>query len=143
MRALRHSLVPPLGLVHASLGGPPFWRTVGGIVLVGPMVGGAPWVWTIIGIPFAYVLRFYPALLGGVIYALWFHAPARREFPWYARAVVGGVIGAAACIIVAFVFVAIAGGIARDHDLYMACTLLAPHGLLAGAVLAGVGHSRQ
>ena len=128
-------------------------------LFVGPLVGGLPYIWTIIAIPFAYLLGAAPALIGGICFALWFRssvepkstlptapqiAPSASE-----GAAFGALFGAVGCAIscIGLVFLsappdslesargaiesALYGGQNREW------LLVLPHGVFAGFMLGG------
>lgn len=86
-------------------GGTLNWRSafaiLGRYVFFGPLIGGAPYVWTIIGIPFAYALGLGPALICGVLTLWWLRLGGTRAAlpgPWHA-ATFGALFGAAGAFI--------------------------------------------
>lgn len=72
---------------------PRFWRTVFWYTSWGPLIGGLPYVWTIIGLPVAYVLGLGPATICGALVTLWLRAGPLPGV-WHAAAF-GGLFGAA------------------------------------------------
>ena len=81
-----------------------YWRMVGRFAIWGPLVGGIPYAWLVITLPFVYLFGLGPAVLAGMLFAAWLHAPGRRfpSAPW--RAALGMLCGALACAVVAFAF---------------------------------------
>jgi hypothetical protein len=96
----------------------------------GPLVGGLPYVWLLVTIPFAYAFGGVPALVGGLLYALWQQRGASGMAGPWVRAGRGALCGLAGC---AF-FAAIIGW--RDGGVLMMTGVLALHGVPAGAILA-------
>jgi len=80
-----------------------YWRLVGRFALWGPLIGGAPYLVFVITLPFVYLFGLGPALLAGLLFAAWLHAPGRHPHaPW--RVAVGAICGAIACSAVALAF---------------------------------------
>jgi hypothetical protein len=127
------------------------WRTalavLGRYALFGPLIGGAPYVWTIIGIPFAYMLGIGPALVCGVLTLWWLRLGGTRAGlpgPWHAAAF-GALFGAVGTFITQMVIVmygrksfdvidGIAGALYSIEGLPIKFIL--PHAVVAGAIMA-------
>jgi hypothetical protein len=108
-----------------------YWRTVGRFALYGPLVGGAPYAWVLFTLPFIYLIGFVPALLAGLLYAAWQHAPGLRAPNLAWRAVMGFVCGAAGSAAASF-----AGMALLQMPLLFTLGLLAVHGVPAALLLA-------
>ena len=121
--------MPPL--VRAA----PYWRTVGRFALWGPLVGGAPYAVFVITIPFAYAIGLVPALVAGMLFSAWLHAPAPRYPSAGWRAALGALCGALGCAAVAFALDA--------RDARTAWAVLALHGVPAGALLGAMQRERR
>jgi hypothetical protein len=132
-------------------GGYVSWRTaltvLGRYALFGPLIGGAPYVWTIIGIPFAYALGLGPALICGVLTLWWLRLGGTRAMlpgPWHAAAfgalfgAVGAVIAQAVAVMIERSSFDIVNGLAGAFYSYewMPITFILPHAIAAGAIMA-------
>ena len=95
----------------------------------GPLVGGLPYVWMVITVPFAYVFGGIPALVCGLLYALWQHRGASGMPGRWVRAGRGALCGLVGCA----VFASIVGW--RDGSALFMTGVLALHGVPAGAIL--------
>lgn len=95
----------------------------------GPLVGGLPYVWMLITVPFAYVFGGVPALIGGLLYALWQQRDASGIAGPWVRAGRGALCGLVGCA----VFGSILGW--RDGSALWMTGVLALHGVPAGALL--------
>ncbi len=94
----------------------------------GPLVGGLPYVWMVLTIPFAYLLGGVPALLCGLLYGLWERveeASSRRQ-----AVCRGALCGALGCVAWAAWLWGGKGGVLSSSG------WLSLHGVPAGAVLA-------
>jgi hypothetical protein len=96
--------------------------------LIGPFVGGLPYVWMVISLPFMFVIGLGPALIAGMLYAAWWGAPGRRRPTPIWRAAVGAICGAVGCAVVAAGFSPGSPG--------MPFLILAAHGVPAAVILA-------
>ncbi len=95
----------------------------------GPLVGGLPYVWMVISVPFAYVFGGVPALIGGLLYALWQQRSASGMAGPWVRAGRGALCGLIGCA----VFASAIGW--RDGGALFMTGVLALHGVPAGAIL--------
>lgn len=118
-------------------------RTLGWYAVWGPLIGGAPYVWTVIATPFAYLLGIGPALICGALTIVWMRS-ARLPGPWHSAAF-GALFGAVACLLAAWVMQTHGGGgLGMSISTFWLHGLqiddftlfLLPHGMFAGAVLA-------
>jgi hypothetical protein len=92
---------PGLGWLPRSVRSRAYWALVARFALIGPFVGGLPYVWIVISLPFMFVIGLVPALITGMLYAAWWVAPGmRRPTPLW-RAAVGAICGAVGCAVVA------------------------------------------
>ena len=64
---------PGVGWLPPVLRQPAYWRTVGRFALWGPLIGGAPYAWALVTLPFVYAIGVVPALLAGLLFAAWYH----------------------------------------------------------------------
>ena len=104
-----------------------YWRVVGRFALWGPLIGGAPYAWLVITVPFAFAIGFVPATLTGLLFGAWLLAPGRYPSAGW-RAALGMLCALAACAAVAL-------AVAPRAPLG-AGVLLALHGVPAGLILA-------
>ena len=104
-----------------------YWRVVGRFAVWGPLIGGAPYAVFMVTLPFIYLFGLAPALIAGLLFAAWLHAPGRHPHAAW-RAVVGAICGALACAVTAFAF-------DLRHPL-LPWAWLALHGVPAAALLA-------
>jgi hypothetical protein len=104
-----------------------YWAVVGRFALFGPLIGGLPYVWMVITIPFAYMFGLVPATLAGLLYATWWLAPSVRKPTALWRATVGAVCGAVGCAAVALAV--------SPANPAFAVLLLGAHGVPAAIVL--------
>jgi hypothetical protein len=118
-------------------------------VLLGPAIGGAPYLWAVIGIPFAYALGAGPALVGGVLMLWWLRLGGRSAAlpgPWHAAAfgALFGAIGAVAAQIVIVMlttksfdfFAAVADALYGSERVWAQLIFILPHAVVAGAIMA-------
>jgi len=94
----------------------------------GPLVGGLPYVWAVITIPFAYAFGLGPALICGLLYGLWrWRSPLEGVGAWW-RAGRGALCGLIGCVVC---------GLAYSRSLWdlWPVGILALHGVPAGAIL--------
>jgi hypothetical protein len=122
---------------------PYFAQTLGWYALWGPLIGGIPYLWTVIGVPFAYALGLGPALICGALTTIWMRS-ASLPGPWHSAAF-GALFGAVACVIAGW-GVHLYGGNGMGTawsvqtlsglDLDGFTLFLLPHGIFAGSVLA-------
>ena len=95
---------PNLGWLPKALRTRSYWALVARFALYGPFIGGLPYVWMVISLPFMFAIGVVPALVTGMLYAAWWVTPgARRPTPVW-RAAVGAICGVLACAAVAAVF---------------------------------------
>lgn len=106
------------------------WKTVLRFVLLGPLIGGAPYVVFIFPIPFAYALGALPALLAGLLFATWYHGAGRTPGAAW-RALMGALAGTAAAAASALPFV-----LAAERPAWFMVGVVAMHGVPAALVLA-------
>jgi hypothetical protein len=102
------------------------WRLLRTVLFFGfwgPLVGGLPYVWMVVTIPFAYVFGGVPALVCGWLYGLW-QSASDEDVGALARAGCGAVCGLLGCIF----YAAVLGRLELTG-------MLALHGMPAGAVL--------
>ena len=124
-----------------------FWKIVGKAVLMGPLIGGLPYLWLIFPIPFAYLIGAAPALIGGACFALWLRADG---LPSTTQGVAfGALFGAVGCIVAAmgslfistppasFEAARLALVQAIEADAYQGWLFVLPHGIFAGFMLGG------
>lgn len=105
-----------------------YWSLVARFALFGPFIGGLPYVWLVISLPFMFVIGVIPALIAGMLYAAWWETPgARRPTPLW-RAAVGAICGAVACAAVAASYSPGSPG--------LPFVVLAAHGVPAAIILA-------
>ena len=113
-----------------------YWAMVGRFALFGPLIGGLPYVWLVIPIPFAYLFGLVPAMVAGMLFAAWWLAPSVRQPTAVWRATVGAVCGAAGCAVVAMAV--------SPSQPALPVVLLALHGVPAAMVLAlATGRARR
>lgn len=120
-----------------------FWA-----VLLGPLIGGAPYNWLLFPIPFAYMIGGLPALLGGAMFAAWLRAGALPG-AWHG-ALFGALFGGVGCVIAGIVallwqqqtpdldaaLLAIQQYI--EGNAHGEILFVLPHAIAAGAVLGGL-----
>ena len=119
---------PGLGWLPLALRQRDYWAVVWRFALVGPLIGGLPYVWTVVTIPFAYALGLAPAAIAGALYAAWWVAPSTRAPSALWRAAVGAICGACGCALTA-----LAISPASPNSTLL---LLGLHGVPASTVLA-------
>ncbi|MBL8302907.1 MAG: hypothetical protein JNM26_09065 [Ideonella sp.] len=120
---------PGLGWLPAVLRRRATWRTVWRFAWAGPLIGGLPYAWTVVGIPFAYLIGAVPATVAGLLFAVWYHAGGRvPSWPW--RAVVGSLAGLGGSLVVALGMLPYGSGIEAFH-----VAVVAAHGVPAALVL--------
>lgn len=126
---------PGLGWLPRPLRTRSYWALVARFALFGPFIGGLPYVWMVISLPFMFVIGVVPAFVTGLLYAAWWVSPgARRPTPLW-RAAVGAICGVLACAAVAAGFSPASPG--------TPFVVLAMHGVPAAVVLALVTGSRR
>lgn len=110
------------------------WKTVLRFVVLGPLIGGAPYVVFILPIPFAYVIGAVPALVAGWLFATWYHAAvhAGGSAPSPLRRSAIGALSAAAAAAV----VGAASAFGTNASPAFSVALIAVHGVPAAVVLA-------
>jgi hypothetical protein len=113
--------VPPLLFTRR------YWRVVGRFALWGPLIGGLPYAWLIITVPFAFALGLIPATLAGMLFAAWLLAPGRYPSAGW-RAALGMLCAAVSCAAVALAV--------TPRTPLGIWVPLALHGVPAGLVLA-------
>jgi hypothetical protein len=119
---------PGLSWLPQPLRSRDYWALVARFALIGPFVGGLPYVWLVISLPFMFVIGLVPALIAGMLYAAWWVAPGiRRPTPLW-RAAVGAICGAVGCAVVAAGYSPGSAG--------LPFLVLAAHGVPAAIVLA-------
>lgn len=107
------------------------WRTAGRFMAWGPLIGGAPYVWLLFPLPFAYAIGAGPAAVAGLLFGAWYHAPGRRVPGWPWRAAFGALAGAAVALLT------YAGSwlwLARSDPFW--ALVVAVHGVPAAMILA-------
>jgi hypothetical protein len=129
---------PGLGWVPAVWRRAATWRTVGRFVVLGPLIGGAPYAIFLVTIPFAYLIGTGPALIAGVLFASWYHGRAGGTPSWPWRITVGALAGGAAAALAAVPFVVLA----EQPDGFMPA-LIAVHGVPAAMILAAMAKPRR
>jgi hypothetical protein len=108
------------------------WRRVARTALFfgfwGPLVGGLPYVWAVVTIPFAYFFGGVPALVCGALFALWCERRGACS-GWAAarRGALCGLAGSAAFALILNDF---------NNGRLWWTLFLSAHGVPAGAVLA-------
>jgi len=100
--------------------------------MFGPLIGGLPYAWTVIAIPFAYAIGIVPALIAGLAYGAWRHTQGARRPGARWRLAVGAASGAFAAALVGLAF-GLADGL--NGGLF-AAGVVAAHGIPAAAILA-------
>jgi len=141
--ALARRVPGPSALRSPGLGGLPaawrlsaMWRTVIRFVLLGPLIGGAPYVLLLFTIPFAYFIGALPAFIAGVLFGTWYHGPGRTP-GWRWRAAMGALCGGAAAVLAGLAFTALAGsGAGPGRQAWFMVAVMALHGVPAAVVLA-------
>ena len=111
-----------------------YWRMVGRFALLGPLIGGIPYVWLVITIPFIYLAGVVPATLAGLLYAAWWSHAAVRQPTGLRRVTVASISAAAACAFVAVLCAPRSAG--------LPFLFLAVHGVPAAAIMAQVTHAK-
>lgn len=120
---------PGLGWLPAVLRRRATWRTVWRFAWAGPLIGGLPYAWMVVSIPFAYLIGAVPATVAGLLFAAWYHAGGRvPSWPW--RAVVGGLAGLGGSLVVAVGMLPPGGWTQAFH-----VAVVAAHGVPAALVL--------
>lgn len=84
---------PGLGWLPAVLRQRATWRTVWRFVWAGPLIGGLPYLWMVVSLPFAYAIGALPAAVAGLLFAAWYHGMPGRVPTWPWRATVGALAG--------------------------------------------------
>ncbi len=108
-----------------------YWRTVWRFVWLGPLVGGAPYVWTLVALPFAYFVGAVPALVAGMLFGAWYHGLPGRLPTWPWRAALGALSGLGATLLIALCQV-----VAVTPVSWVFVAIVAAHGVPAATVLA-------
>jgi len=121
---------PGLGWLPAVWHRTAAWKTVLRFVLLGPLIGGAPYVIFVFPIPFAYALGVLPALLAGLLFASWYHRAGRTPGAAW-RALMGALAGGAAAAASAVPFV-----LAAERPAWFMVGVVAAHGVPAAVALA-------
>lgn len=119
---------PGLGWLPRPLRSRDYWALAARFALIGPFVGGLPYVWMVISLPFMFVIGLGPALIAGMLYAAWWVTPGTRRPTPIWRAAVGAICGAVGCAVVAAGFSPSSPG--------MPFLILAAHGVPAALILA-------
>jgi hypothetical protein len=119
---------PGWGWLPQPLQAREYWALVGRFAFFGPLIGGLPYVWLVVTLPFVFGIGLAPALVAGMLYAAWWVIPSPRRPSRLWRAAVGGICGAGGCAVVAVAVFPNNPGIA-----FM---VLAAHGMPAVIVLA-------
>ena len=129
---------PGLSWLPQSVRSQDYWALVTRFALIGPFVGGLPYVWLVISLPFMFVIGLVPALIAGMLYAAWWVAPGtRRPTPLW-RAAVGAICGAAGCATLAAAYSPSSPG--------LPFLVLSAHGVPAAVILAlatGIAKSKH
>ena len=107
-----------------------YWRMVARFALLGPLIGGLPYAWLLITIPFVYAVGVVPAALAGLLYAAWWSRVAARQPTGLWRATVASISAAAACAFVALLYAPGSPGVPF--------LFLARHGVPAAAILGWI-----
>ena len=120
---------------------PAFWTTFFNCALAGPLFGGLPYNVVIVTIPFSYVMGGVPSLIGAALFVLWLRA-GPVPGTWHSAAY-GGLFGAIGCVLTSMIFgIWIGTRFERQSDwldaTMSALPVLLPHGILGGAVVAGI-----
>lgn len=121
---------PGLGWLPAVWRRAATWKTVLRFVLLGPLIGGAPYVIFIFPIPFAYALGTLPALVAGLLFASWYHGTGRAPGAAW-RALMGALAGGGAAAASALPFV-----LAATRPAWFMVGVVAVHGVPAALLLA-------
>ncbi len=121
---------PGLAWIPAVLRERATWRTVWRFAWAGPLIGGLPYVWMLVTIPFAYAIGVVPAALAGLLFAAWYHGHAGRAPTWPWRAAVGALSGLGAAALIGLATVLFGRGFGAFWMVVWAL-----HGLPAAAVL--------
>jgi hypothetical protein len=129
---------PGLGWLPAVLRSRATWRTVGRFVLWGPAVGAAPYAWLLFTLPFAYAIGALPALLAGLLFALWLHGGGRRWPTLRWRVAVGALCGLAPALVAMLPTLVLAS---QPEPFWPA--VLAMHGVPAAMVLAAMQRGQK
>jgi hypothetical protein len=131
---------------------PHFFAVTFWAVLLGPLIGGAPYNWLLLPIPFAYMLGGLPALLGGAMFAAWLRA-GPLPGAWHGAlfgalfGAIGGVIGCAISGIVALLWQEQTPNVGAalfaiqqyaESSVHGEILFVLPHAIVAGAVLGGL-----
>ncbi|MGL4576764.1 MAG: hypothetical protein ACRCV9_18395 [Burkholderiaceae bacterium] len=115
-------------------------------VLLGPLIGGAPYVWTIIGIPFAYALGVGPALICGLLVLWWLRLGGTRAAlpgPWHAAAFGAwcGAVGGLIAQVIAVMLIKDSTDVLESVALalygieWLPLRFILPHAVVAGAIM--------
>ena len=116
------------------------WPIILSAVLIGPFVGGMPYLyWTIYSVVVAYAIGIVPALVGGTLFAFWLRAVPTADLPsgWkgaWKGALHGGFFGSTGCGLCAIVLALFTGG-GDGYGFYLFVIL---HGLVAGFFTGGI-----
>jgi len=105
-----------------------YWALVGRFTFYGPLIGGLPYAWLVITLPFVFGIGLAPALVAGMLYAAWWLMPSPRRPSRLWRAAVASICGAVGCAVMAVLVFPDSPGIP-----FM---ILAAHGVPAAIVLA-------
>jgi hypothetical protein len=109
-----------------------YWALVGRFAFFGPLIGGLPYAWLVITLPFVFAVGLAPALIAGMLYAAWRVTPSpRRPTPLW-RATLGAICGTVGCAAVAWIVDPGTPGVPF--------VILAVHGVPAAIVLGWVEH---
>lgn len=112
-----------------------YWGLVTRFALIGPFVGGLPYIWMIVSLPFMFVIGLVPAFIAGMLYAAWWLTPGSRHPTPIWRGTVGAICGAAGCALVAAGYSPGSPG--------WAFLILAAHGVPAAGILALVTGTKK
>jgi len=127
---------PGLGALPRAWRHSAMWRTVIRFVLLGPLIGGAPYVLLLFTIPFAYFIGALPAFIAGVLFGTWYHGPGRPP-GWRWRAAMGALCGGVAAVLAGLAFTALAGSPAGPgRQAWFMVSVMALHGVPAAVALA-------
>jgi len=101
VRALPRVRGPGLGWLPEVLRRRVTWLTVWRFLWAGPLIGGLPYAWLLISIPFAYGIGAVPAAVAGLLFAAWYHGHRRRIPTWPWRAAIAALSGVGGATVVA------------------------------------------
>lgn len=122
---------PGLGWLPAVWRQPATWLTVWRFLWAGPLIGGLPYAWMVISLPFAYAIGAGPAAVAGPLYAAWYHGQRGRTPTWPWRATVGALSGLGGATAMAL------GMLLGTQELqWFYVGIVAAHGVPAAIVLA-------